>query len=269
VLDGYDEAEMCSGGRGQILAPWPNRLGGGRYEWAGRAYQAALSEAAHDNAIHGLVRWANWSVTAAADGTRARTEHRLHPQPGWGWSLDLAADYELGDDGLTVTTTATNASPDEAGACAIGIGWHPYLAAFGGLVDDLTLIAPAGTAYTSDDRGLPIGRYDTHGTPEDFFQGKKVGAAVLDTAFTDLPRDCEGRAWVTVRAGNHETRLWMDRAYTHLMIFSGDTLSESRRRRGLAVEPMTCAPDAFRSGDGLRTLEPGQSLTAVWGVAMS
>ena len=31
---------------------------------------------------------------------------------------------------------------------------------------------------------------------------------------------------------------------------------ESRRRRSLAIEPMTCAPNAFVTGDGLRVLEP-------------
>jgi aldose 1-epimerase len=59
----------------------------------------------------------------------------------------------------------------------------------------------------------------------------------------------------------------MDRAYTHLMIFSGDTLGDAaRRRRGLAVEPMTCAPDMLRSGDGRLILEPGQTFAAAWGL---
>src|SRR5579875_1806009 len=56
VLDGYGEDELCSGGRGQILAPWPNRVGDGRYAWAGRDFQLPLTEVEHGNAIHGLVR---------------------------------------------------------------------------------------------------------------------------------------------------------------------------------------------------------------------
>ena len=59
----------------------------------------------------------------------------------------------------------------------------------------------------------------------------------------------------------------MDAAYPYLQIFTGDTLPQPERRRtGLAVEPMTCAPDAFNSGEGLITLEPGQSHTAQWGI---
>ena len=26
IIDGYDRAERCPSGRGQILAPWPNRI---------------------------------------------------------------------------------------------------------------------------------------------------------------------------------------------------------------------------------------------------
>jgi aldose 1-epimerase len=50
-------------------------------------------------------------------------------------------------------------------------------------------------------------------------------------------------------------------------VFTGDTLDPARRRRGLAVEPMTCAPNAFVSGDGLRVLEPEETWTTIWGIA--
>jgi len=49
------------------------------------------------------------------------------------------------------------------------------------------------------------------------------------------------------------------------MVFTGDI--PAVQRRGLAVEPMTCPPNAFRSGDALVTLEPGESHTAAWGLS--
>ena len=61
--------------------------------------------------------------------------------------------------------------------------------------------------------------------------------------------------------------LWVDGSYPYLEIFTGDTLPQpNRRRTGLGVEPMTCAPDAFNSGEGLITLEAGQSHTGEWGI---
>ena len=51
------------------------------------------------------------------------------------------------------------------------------------------------------------------------------------------------------------------------MVYTGDTLAVAeRRRRGLAVEPMSCAPNAFASGEGLVRLEPAQTHTAEWGI---
>ncbi len=272
VIDGYDESEMCPGGRGQLLAPWPNRLGDGCFEWDGQRLQTPLSEPENHNAIHGLVRWAAWSV-AALDAAEARLTYRLHPQPGWPWPLDLAVAYALGEDGLKVVTEITNVGDDSSGACPVGIGWHPYLAAFGGMVDQTVLTLPATEAYQSDGRGLPTGRHQVEGTPLDFRSGGTVGEAVLDVAFTSLDRDDDGRARVelipTAKGDLYDygIRMWMDRGYTHVMAFSGDTLAESaRRRRGLAVEPMTCAPDMLRSGDGRHVLEPGESFMAAWGL---
>ena len=264
VLDGYAAAEICPSGRGQVLAPWPNRLGDGRFDWQGRTYQTALSEPEHHNAIHGLVRWAAWDVSAEAPGA-VTVRHTLRPQPGWPWELSLAVRYQLHDRGLEVRTTVANASDEP---CPFGVGWHPYLAAFGGLVDEVSLRVPAATVYTSDDRGLPTGRGDVTGTELDYRDGKKVGPAVLDTAFTDLQRDHTGRAWVEITDGRDSvTRLWMDGPFTHLMVYSGDTLGDAgRRRRGLAVEPMTCAPDMLRSGDGLIELAPGETFEVSWGL---
>ena len=34
-LDGYEVGEMARSGRGQVLAPWPNRIAEGRYEFDG------------------------------------------------------------------------------------------------------------------------------------------------------------------------------------------------------------------------------------------
>jgi aldose 1-epimerase len=269
ILDGFAESEASEGGRGQLLVPWPNRLAGGRYTWVGRNYQLPITEPEQLNAIHGLVRWANWSVSATGEG-EAVARHRLYPQPGWEWILDLDVSYHLSEEGLEVVTSARNVAADRAGACPIAFGWHPYLHAFGAMVDDTVLTAPASLVYQSDTRGLPIRRDDVAGTECDFRGGRRVGAAVLDTAFTGLERDREGRATVHLHPADRSTEgvdLWVGPEYTHLMLFSGDTLSAvDRRRRGLAVEPMTAAPDAFNNGDGLRALEPGETLTARWGI---
>jgi aldose 1-epimerase len=266
VLDGYAEGELCSGGRGQVLAPWPNRVGDGRYAWAGRDFQLPLTEVEHGNAIHGLVRWASWSL-AESSAARVLLAHRLPPQPGWPWPLDLTVAYSLTPSGLEVTLGAENLGSDP---CPWGAGFHPYLAAFGGLADQSQLQVPAAAYYRSDERGLPVGIEPVAGGPVDFRSGRPIGPAHLDVAFTDLERDSSGRATVELAdpAGGGRTQLWVDPSWTHLMVFTGDTLGEvGRRRRGVAVEPMTAPPDMLRSGTGRIVLEPGERWQGSWGIA--
>jgi aldose 1-epimerase len=62
--------------------------------------------------------------------------------------------------------------------------------------------------------------------------------------------------------------LWVDESYVYLMLFTGDTRPDVNRR-SLAVEPMTCPPNAFRTGDSLIRLEPNDSTTAAWGITPS
>ena len=118
---------------------------------------------------------------------------------------------------------------------------------------------------------IPIGREPVAGTAFDFRDPRAIGATQMDTAFTDLDRDADGRATVRLRdpATGDTVALWCDASYPYLMVFTGDALPDAdRRRTGLAVEPMTCAPDAFRSGDGLEVLEPGASTSGTWGISV-
>ncbi len=265
VLDGYSSHERCTGARGQTLIPWPNRLEGGAYTFDGQEHQLPVSEPEKHNAIHGLVRWSNWSV-AERDNHRVVMTHRLHPQPGYPFALDLSIAYSLSAAGLRVTTTATNIGPKP---CPYGAGAHPYLTVGTELLDDAMLTIPAHTWLPADGRGIPHGEQPVDGTPYDFRAARTIAGTELDTGYTDLLRDDEGLARVelSVRGGDAAVALWLDESHPYLMVFTGDSLPEpEHRRRGLGVEAMTCAPNAFRSGAGLRVLEPGSSFTGGWGI---
>jgi len=265
VVDGYGADELLVGGRGQALIPWPNRLRDGRYEWEGTSHQLALTEPAAGNAIHGLTRWTPWRA-GETGSDRVVMTHRLHPQPGWPFTLDLAVAYTLGPGGLTVRTTAVNAG---AQACPFGTGAHPYLTVGTPRVDATILQAPGARRLLADERQIPVGEEAVAGTPYDFRAARPLGDLVLDDAFTGLERDPDGRARVRLRApaGERTCALWMDEAYDWLMLFSGDTLPDrAARRRSLGVEPMTCAPNALQSGAGLLRLAPGEAFTGAWGV---
>lgn len=266
VIDGFGSDEWAQGGRGQVLAPWPNRLDGGRYTFDGVTAQAALDEPERSNAIHGLVRWLPWEQRSR-EASAVMAGRLLHPTPGYPFTLDLQVEYRLVDDGLVVTTSAANVG---TGPLPFGLGFHPYLTAGARSIDSCLLQLPATAELAMDERGLPIGEpTPTAGTDLDFGAARPVGPIRLDAALTGLQRDPDGRAHavLTDTETGRGVELWVDERFVYLMCFTGDTLSDpSRRRRAIAIEPMTCPPNALRSGRDLVVLEPGQRWHGAWGV---
>jgi aldose 1-epimerase len=267
VLDGFGPDEWSHAGRGQVLAPWPNRLADGRYEFNGIRAQAALDEPERRNAIHGLVRWMPWTLQTRHQN-QISLRLQLHPSPGYPFSLLMEIEYHVGREGLTVTTKAR--SLDE-GTIPFGLGFHPYLTAGTESVDGAILHVPARHTLDTDERGLPTGALTpVADTERDFTTSRFVGPAVLDTAYTTLDRDADGRARASLDApgGTSGAVLWVDEGFPYLMVYTGDTLPEvSRRRKAVAIEPMTCPPNALRTGKDVVDLQTDHEWTARWGIA--
>jgi aldose 1-epimerase len=266
LFDGYPAGQPSSSGRGQVLIPWPNRLEDGSYEFDGERHQLELNEPENGNAIHGLVRWEPWTV-AERERHRVVMEYVLAPQPGYPFTLELSIEYALAIDGLTVRTTTTNVGES---ACPYGGGFHPYLTVGTETVDSVILHLPASTVVGADERGLPLDPAPVEGTEYDFRRPRPIGSTRLDHAFTDLVREEDGLARVALgglRPGSG-LEVWVDEAYGYLQLFTGDPLPDVNRR-SLAVEPMTCPANAFRTGEGLIRLEPSTSFTSTWGISPS
>lgn len=266
VLAGFAADAQVVAGRGQQLIPWPNRIEDGRYTFDDAERQLALTEPKLHNASHGLVRWVPW-LPAGRTEDSLTVALRLRPQPGWSWVLDLETRYALTDAGLVVTTSATNRSATRA---PFGYGAHPYLSLADTSLDAVTLTVPGSTYLEVDpDRLLPAGTHPVEGTAYDFRRGRVVGSTALDTAYTDLDRDSDGR-WEVAISGVPHGRLSLsgDATYPWLQVFTGRATSATEGSNGLAVEPMTCPPGAFRSGRDLLVLEPGERHTGTWGITV-
>ena len=124
-----------------MLAPWPNRLTDGSYRYGDRDCQAPLNELSRHDAIHGLVRWLDWSLVAH-DPASVALSCAVRPQPGYEWHLELGIEYRLGPTGLTVSFRATNVGGERA---PFGLGFHPYLTIGTDSIDGLELTLPATT----------------------------------------------------------------------------------------------------------------------------
>lgn len=268
VLDGFSLDARADGGRGQPLLPWPNRIVDGEYDFDGQHLQLPLEEVERHNAMHGLTRWLNWSLVE-------RTPHRvrlgltIHPRPGYPFMLELSLEYILDSGGLLVRTIARNIGDNPL---PFGAGQHPYLSVGTARVDEARLHLPAGRRLEMDsERQTPTGvTLATAVTSFDFRTPRAIGETILDDCFTELARDDSGKAHVTLSdpSSGRSTTLWMGSKYRYAQV-SGDTLAPHRRRQGLAVEPMTCPPNAFRTGLDLIVLRPGEACTLEWGITSS
>jgi aldose 1-epimerase len=264
VLDGYSAEQVCDGGRGQPLLPWPNRIADGAYIFDGREHQLAIDEVPLRNAIHGLTRWSNWTAREVRSN-EVTMDLTVHPRPGYPFTLLLQLTYTLSSDGLRVRTRATNLGGE---ALPFGAGFHPYFSVGTDVVDHAELRVPSRRTVEMTEQQVPTGELlDVKDTSLDFRRGRCIDSLVLDVCYQTLERDPSGLATVELMGPDGRClAIWMDRAFDWLMVFTGDTLAPELRRQGLAIEPMTCPPNAFQTGDGLVRLAPGESFEGHWGV---
>jgi aldose 1-epimerase len=271
LVHGFEADELPPAGSGQLLAPWPNRIDGGTYSFEGASYQLAVSEPAKLTAIHGLTRWAAWSVVSRS-GSAVALRCAAHGQQGYPFSVELTATYSVSAaSGLTVTVTAVNRGTR---AAPYGLGFHPYLTVETPSIDSCTLTLPASQVLPLDARGIPSGPPSpVAGTEFDFRSGRVVGETRLDHALTGLDRAAPaagdgvpGRAWAHLASRGRRVSLWAGPGYDWLQVFTGDPLEPDRRRKAIAIEPMTCPPNAFVTGHDLITLHPRDEVTHSWGI---
>ncbi len=267
VVDSFNPSEICPGAHGALLFPWPNRIKNGRYSYKGQSFQLDLSEPSTSSAIHGLLRWRPFDVIAR-EGNYVSLRTELHPTPGYPFDLSLESNYQLSRDGLEVFSTVTNLG---SAIAPFGLGHHPYISfGPGATVDDGQVSMEANSYLSSDPTTGWIGeKAGCAQTDLDFSKGKHMRGVSLDHTFMDLARDQNGKGWIYVSGQDERVvALWMDEHYSYIQLFTSDTLEGERRRKAIAVEPMTCGPQAFRSGESLLELGPSEQASLSWGMKL-
>ena len=261
VVRGFEADEVIQKGRGQQLLPWPNRIRDGIYTFQGTEYQLDITEPKRYTALHGLARHVPWTLVERTEDSVTQLV-RVYPQSGWPGILEATITHQVSDRGLQVSVRATNIGDVDF---PFGYAAHPYLTVGETAVDEVSITLPAAAYLEVDDRLLPTRVSPVEGTENDLRHGKPLGTTVLDTAFTDLDRGEDGRWRVRLSLGERQAELWGDATMTWIQVFTG----EEYRDLSLAVEPMTCGPDAFNEGpthDGMIVLAPGKSYSGRWGL---
>ncbi|MET4058967.1 aldose 1-epimerase [Arthrobacter sp. UYP6] len=267
-VETYPDTSPPPSASGILLAPWPNRVAGGKWTLDGQTQQLDITEPARGNASHGLLRNTGYSpaanADAAADGEAESSltlRAEVFAQHGYPFHLLHEAAYSLDDDGgLRVRQSLTNVGQ---GRAPFALGAHPFLRIGSVPVEDLTLTVAGEIRLTVDERLIPVGREPVAGDC-DFRAGRRIGNQDLDSAYTILAlEDGEHRHRLAAPDGRSVT-LWSGPEFGYVHVFLTDQLPG--RTRAVALEPMTAPANALNSGDGLRWLEPGSTFTAEWGI---
>ncbi|MER2137870.1 MAG: aldose 1-epimerase family protein, partial [Arthrobacter sp.] len=245
---------------GILLAPWANRIAGGRWELNGQEQQLDITEPKLHNAIHGLLR--NTGYTAEEHSTDCLVlRAEIFPQHGYPFHLLHSVRYSLDDDGgLRVRQGLTNVG---GGTAPFALGAHPFLRLGEVPSEELTLRVDAALRLSTDEALIPTGEVPVHGA-DDLRGGARVGGLDLDSAFTGLTaRDGLFRHELTAPDGR-SVQLWAEQDFGYVHVFVTDKFPG--RACAVALEPMTAPANCFNSGDGLRWLEPGAEFSAEWGI---
>jgi aldose 1-epimerase len=246
---------------GDILAPWPNRIQDGVYEYAGQRYSVEVNEVARRNALHGLVTNEIWEVSSRS--TESVT-FSLDAQAsnGYPFHLQYSLEYKVDSQGLSIKLTVHNRGDSTA---PFGASIHPYLVADESTgVNQWKLSLPADHFMSVDsERLLPVGIESVAATDFDFRNSRTIKDTFIDHAF----KVSEGLAAsvVTVKAPSGTgVAMEFDSSSKWVQIHTADRDGDPTGRRSLAVEPMSCPPNAFNSGLDLVLLDPRAKYSISW-----
>jgi aldose 1-epimerase len=257
ILDGYEAGQPHSGRRGHVLAPWPSRIFRGRYQWGGFEHELPITDVKHDSATHGLVDKIEWRVDRT-EGASGELSVRIPRVSGYPFDVRVSVLYQLFDDRLDVLVGAENLGVEPA---PFGVGMHPYFRC-GADFAETRLYLRVRERLVLDQNGTPTGDLET-------FDGElgTIGDRALDLVLRrdDMPQ--EAAAEVAGPAGT--IRLRLGPSFQWLVVYTGDTLPPDERRRAVAVEPLTCPPNAFANGIDVISLAPKQPWRDQWSLEWS
>lgn len=240
--DVREYAERPTRGGSFPMAPWPNRIRDGRFEYQGREYEVPRDGKPH--AIHGRVLQRPWEVVART----ARVVELVAPfDDGWPWRGRAWQRFELTDDALRMKLEVRA----EREAFPAGCGWHPWFRRDVAGAKDVRVGLPAEKRYVLEEQ-IPTGELVAPDGDYDLRDGAPLGERRIDDCYTALSGP------VTIDWGRVRLSMTIDCPQPHVQLFTPDY--------ALCVEPQTCAPDAFNLAargsmtDGMAVAAPGRSV---------
>lgn len=259
-----EPAPLCAG---IVMAPWPNRIDGGKWQYEGNTLEVDITIHSQQNANHGFMGRFPYSLIEQAESS-VTLGGVIYPREGYPFLVETTVTYSLSESGLTVSHTAKNQSDKKA---PYAVGGHAYFQFSAEPTADLVIRTNAKTWLKCDERQIPT---DWLPTPTDSYnlaEGVRIADHFFDDDFTDfdLDQDGLGHTYLTTASGQG-LDVWQDQTFKHVVLFTPNFFpTKNGPVYAAAIEPQTAAPNAFNNGDGLAWIEPGAEFKAAWGVTIN
>jgi aldose 1-epimerase len=235
-----------------LLYPWANRLSSLQYRAAGQSVSLDSSSPLlhfddHKLPMHG-VPWGqlSWNVISShADKLSARLDWltqellAIFPFPH---HVEMHIRLRAKDLEIRTTVFADSRSP-----VPISFGFHPYFGIPGIPRSEWTVNAPAMQKLALDSQGIPTGA-KTPSPPIATLLGK--------SSYDDGYVLSGEHATFSIDGNSYSIAIEFKDGFRFAQIFA------PQNKEFIAIEPMTAATNALRSGEGLRVLAPGEQFSA-------
>lgn len=247
--------------KGSLLAPFPNRIDGGKYNFNGRVNQLEINLPDENNAIHGLIYNRPFHIVSQnTSETSANLELKFISDgslKGYPYKFELSIIYSLDElNGLSICAKVSNI---DSVNIPFGIGWHPYFT-FNTKINNLEFKLPSDVQFIVNNRMLPTGKVKSYNS---FHSPSLIEESNFDTCFGLTEKSGIAETQIFDKELNIGFAIWQETGvnkYNYLQIYTPDS------RNSIAIEPMTCIPNAFNTEGSFTVLEPAETSSTSWGV---
>ncbi len=251
VVAGYRSDDEIRNGHhskfaGSKLSPFPNRLAAGKFTFEGTEHQLYINEIELNNNLHALLHNRPFDVVSSSADDKSAVLVLKHAYQGvekgfpFPYDIEISVAYTLQE--TTISTKVTNTGDTNM---PIGDGWHPYF-----IFEDISKVSLKMGQATRVSSLVGNEEGNVHG----YESGRLIGEGQLDDCFL-VQGDRFEVGLEDAEAGVSITT-WQESAtgqYRYLQVYTPPN------RKEIAVEPVSCPPNAFNTGKGLVVLAPGES----------
>lgn len=254
VLDGYSNADDLKERKeykSEILAPFPNRLAKGKFNFEGQDYNFPINDIEHGHALHGFVANKSFEIIEEeiSDSLFLKLKYTYREDDNYfPFKFDLFVSYRIIENQFHVKFEVENRGGKKL---PFGIGWHPYFIFKPN--EKASIESCPMEQLLMDHDMIPNGVVEQRKFDIDLIEKLKLDDTfIIDSfdrkAFLIFRRSLNSGKILTLKFKSEQE----SNAFKYLQLYHNPG-SDS-----IAMEPMSCNVDALNNGQGLVVLESGE-----------